>query len=60
MQFSEKEFNKYREEHPSERFWQALRNYCKVNYIWYQEKGGFEENKTELLVDTFYIKDERD
>ena len=51
MQFNEKEFNKYRKEHPEEGFWQALRNYMGVAFIWLE----VEENQ---LRDTFYIKDE--
>jgi cytoplasmic iron level regulating protein YaaA (DUF328/UPF0246 family) len=51
MQFNEKEFNKYRKEHPEERWWQALRNYMGVAFIWLE----VEENQ---LRDTFYIQDE--
>jgi hypothetical protein len=55
--FNETGWLKYRAKNKELRFWQALRNFCKVNYIWYQERGGFEENKSHLLIDTFYIKD---
>ena len=51
MRFNEKEFNKYRKEHPEERWWQALRNYMGVAFIWLE----VEENQ---LRDTFYIQDE--
>ena len=57
--FNEKKWNEYRAAHPEMRYWQALRNFCEVNFIWVQEKGGFDENKTNLLLDTFYIEDER-
>jgi hypothetical protein len=59
MQFSEKEFNKYREKNPTERFWQALRNYMNVGYIFLGESDN-EIPERQVLKDTFYINDERD
>jgi hypothetical protein len=57
MQFNEKEFNKYRKEHLEERFWQALRNYMGVGYIFLGESDN-EIPERQVLKDTFYIKDE--
>lgn len=42
-------FIKYLEDHPQERFWQAVRNFSKYNYIF----GGYSPDKTDAK-DTFY------
>ena len=57
-------FIKYCLEHPEERFWQALRNWSKYDFImgWNGEKcnGVFDHGKAHALgfEDTFYIEDE--
>jgi len=48
--FNEKDWLEYRAAHPELRYWQALRAYMEIGYIWMSvEEGG--------LIDTFYIKD---
>lgn len=45
-----KEFTEYCKAHPSERFWQALRNWADVPYVFF---GETHEGK---FVDTFYLE----
>jgi len=49
--FNEKEWLEYRAKYPELRFWQALRAYMEVGYIWLSVEDAD-------LIDTFYIKDE--
>ena len=42
-----KDFVKYCQEHPNQRFWQALRNWCGYAFI-------LVKNHKEELKDTFY------
>ena len=46
------DFIKYCEEHPCERFWQALRNWSTYAFI-YASDGMLEDYKT---IDTFYFE----
>lgn len=48
--FNEAEWLKFRAEHPTMRFWQALRAYQEVDYIFTRNDGGDFE-------DTFYVVD---
>jgi hypothetical protein len=48
--FNEEAWLKFRADHPELRYWQALRQFCEVAYIWHEVEEG-------ELVDTFYIKD---
>ena len=48
--FNEKDWLEYRAAHQELRFWQALRAYMEVGYIWMEVEEGD-------LIDTFYIKD---
>jgi len=57
MQFSEKEFKRYREAHKDQRFFQALRNYMNVGYIFLAESDN-EIPERQVLKDTFYIENE--
>lgn len=50
--FNEEKWNEYRKANPELRFWQALRAFCGVSKLWFEE----EENQ---LRDTFFIKDEK-
>lgn len=52
--FNESEWNEYRKAHPEMRFFQGLRNYMDVGYIYLKES----DNEKHQLKDTFYIKDE--
>lgn len=52
--FNEQDFLKYRAEHPEMRFWQALRNYMNVGYIFIGENDN-EIPERQVLKDTFYI-----
>jgi|WetSurSiteA1Bulk_404760.scaffolds.fasta_scaffold99658_2 hypothetical protein len=47
------QFANYCEEHPQERFWQALRNWSNYNFIY----GSTEPTEEEHLQDTFYKED---
>lgn len=56
-----REFVKYCKEHPEERFWQALRNWAGVNFLWvskfrYDDYRYCESLKsfTNEIEDTFY------
>ena len=42
-----KSFNKFCKEHPEHRFWQALRNWANVGFIFTSEDG-------KKIEDTFY------
>jgi hypothetical protein len=46
-----KDFIRYCEEHPKERFWQALRNWAGVGFIW-----AGDNHEGEDIEDTFYWK----
>ena len=48
--FNEEAWLKFRADHPELRYWQALRQFCEVAYIWHEVEEG-------ELVDTFYIED---
>jgi len=48
--FNEKDWLEYRAAHQELRYWQALRAYMEVGYIWLSVEEGD-------LIDTFYIKD---
>lgn len=54
--FNEQEWLRYRVENPEMRFWQALRNYMDVGYIFLGESDN-EIPERQMLKDTFYIKD---
>ena len=54
--FNEQEWMKYRAENPSLRYWQALRNYMGVGYIFLAESDN-ELPERQTLQDTFYIGD---
>ena len=43
------DFVKYATSHPKERFWQALRNWARVDYIYIKDRMLGED-----IVDTFY------
>lgn len=47
-----KDFIKYCKKHQTERFWQALRNWAKVNFIFVSENEQYENYSD--LKDTFY------
>jgi hypothetical protein len=46
-------FIEYCLEHPEERFWQALRNWAKVDFI-FTHKGSLDDILVGELRDTFY------
>jgi hypothetical protein len=46
-------FTDYCHDHPSERFWQALRNWAGVSFIWASSGHGDSASK-EKAKDTFY------
>jgi len=48
--FNEEEFTEFRKRHRELRFWQALRAYMEVGYVWLSVEEAD-------LIDTFYIKD---
>ena len=50
------DFVKYCCAHPSQRFWQALRNWAGVNFILTSELPPYELSKTGNLKDTFYVE----
>ena len=54
--FNEQEWLRYRAENSKMRFWQALRNYMDVEYIFLGESDN-EIPERLVLKDTFYIKD---
>ena len=56
MKFNETEWLKYRADHPELRYWQALRNYMGVGYIFLAESDN-EMPERQTLQDTFYIQD---
>lgn len=46
---------KYIQENPQQRFWQALRNWSKAEYIY---KGKCDKKVDDIIaIDTFYLKD---
>ena len=45
-------FCKYCQDHPKERFWQALRNWADYDYV-------FVKNVGKTTLDTFYFKDRK-
>ena len=49
-----KSFTKYCESHPSERFFQALRNWIGCNFIYISDD--YDGKKRPVLHDTFYIE----
>lgn len=51
-EFDEQAWNEFRSAHPELRFWQALRQFCEVAFIWH-------EVEEDALIDTFYIKDKK-
>ena len=58
MTFNEQDWLKYRQVNKELRYWQALRNYMGVGYIFLGEDDK-EIPERQTLQDTFYIKDER-
>lgn len=54
--FNEQDWLKYRAAHPELRYWQALRNYMGVAYIFLAESDN-EIPERQTLKDTFYIGD---
>jgi hypothetical protein len=54
-----KSFVNYSEKHPQERFWQALCNWAKVNYILFAKNSSWStcEDQKYNLSDTYYIED---
>lgn len=54
--FNEKEWLEYREQHKDLRYWQALRNYMEVEYLFLGESDN-EMPERQTLIDTFYIGD---
>lgn len=46
-------FSDYCDDHPGERFWQALRNWSHYNFIY----GSIEPTEETHLEDTFYKED---
>lgn len=51
-----KEFTDYAEKHPSERFFQALRNWMEVPFILIANHIDVEAGGFDGIVDTFYIE----
>lgn len=49
-------FVSYCETHPEHRFWQALRNWSKYNFIFGVMKLDFADFKPLDLEDTFYLE----
>lgn len=49
-------FAKYMMEHPTQRFWQALRNWSDTNFIFMSDATSHEDAKNHLQ-DTFYRDD---
>mgnify|MGYP000704379915 FL=1 len=49
-EFNEQAWNEFRAANSNLRYWQALRQFCEVAYIWHEVEEG-------ELKDTFYIKD---
>lgn len=52
---TKKAFIKYLEEHPDERFWQAIRNFWRADYIVLTDNLD-QEDEFPALRDTFYIE----
>ena len=50
-------FLKYIQEHPNERFWQALRNWSGYNYILGARELPERDRFNNYWEDTFYIED---
>lgn len=50
------DFTKYCQEHPEERFWQALRNWSGADFLMYWDNKEFDEKEADRmgLKDTFY------
>jgi hypothetical protein len=46
-------FTDYCRDHPTERFWQALRNWSRFNYVLVSNATDYAERK-EKALDTFY------
>lgn len=64
-QKTKEDFVKYLEEHPDERFWQAVCNFSKVNYVLACDRAEtMRDGKLELNwvdpVDTFYWEGKND
>lgn len=55
--FNEEKWNEYRKANPELRFFQALRDYMNVGYIFIGESDN-EIPERQTLKDTFYIQDE--
>ena len=53
--FNEKEFAEFREAHPEQRFFQALRNFLKVDRI----EVVYPEDEQLVREDTFYWQDDK-
>lgn len=54
--FNEKDWLEFRSSHPELRYWQALRAYTEVDFIFLGEKDS-ENPDRQVLKDTFYITD---
>jgi hypothetical protein len=54
--FNETEWLEFRAKYPELRFWQALRAYMEVGYIFLGERDR-EMPERDTLQDTFYIED---
>lgn len=57
--FNEKDWLEFRSSHPELRYWQALRAYMGVDYIFLGENDK-ENPDRQRLQDTFYINDSHD
>lgn len=55
MIFDEEKFNMFRREHPQLRFWQALREYLKVDRI----EVVYAEDEEMVREDTYYWYDDK-
>lgn len=57
------QFIEYCETNPEQRFWQALRNWSEVGFVYVQKKGDFLVKANAMngqdiqIVDTFYFED---
>jgi hypothetical protein len=52
-QKTKESFIKYLEDHPKQRFWQAVRNWSGVNFVWTSDVLV----ESPFLEDTFYLED---
>ena len=52
-------FIQYCQEHPEERFWQALRNWSGYPFIYIGYQPSYEQHKTFSVMDTFYWEGKR-